>query len=158
MKLKDVIRDFDYLKNNGFLRIGRNISASHAGLDIILPIGCVIIAPVNCKIIKIFSNHPKTGNALELYSKSLDVTFRLLHLSHIFSTSYLNSNQKKGAVLALTGNTGRSTAPHLHLEILKGQGYKSFSSNRDLFYDPLTFDKHVNSSTSKDLKLKDLKF
>lgn len=53
------------------------------------------------------------GNTLLLRNDELGIRFEYLHLSQ--QNVYTGQEVKRGQVVALSGNTGVSTAPHLHL-------------------------------------------
>lgn len=62
------------------------------------------------------NNHPLLtggGNTLLLRNDELGIRFEYLHLSQ--QNVYTGQRVKMGQVIALSGNSGTSTAPHLHL-------------------------------------------
>lgn len=84
---------------------------THNGTDIAVPVGTPIQAPQDGVVSRTGSDNMngnfvvvKTGNEENLF----------LHLSKI---GVSNGQQvKKGQVIGLSGNTGKSTGPHLHWE------------------------------------------
>jgi len=60
------------------------------------------------------------GNSIEVNSKGRKL--RYLHLSKVGEGVKAGTKVKAGQVLGLSGNTGRSFAPHLHYEIVDGNG------------------------------------
>ncbi|HET7876963.1 MAG TPA: M23 family metallopeptidase [Methylomirabilota bacterium] len=93
-------------------------SEFHSGLDIGAPVGTLVKAPAPGTVV-FAGHHPEYGIALVIdhgnETKSL-----YGHLSKI--QVGLNQKVQRGDVVALTGNTGRSSGPHLHYEIqVKGQ-------------------------------------
>lgn len=91
-------------------------SGIHTGTDWALPIGTNIFAPCdNFEIYRTYSAHRDMGNAA--YGKGTidghEYHFRFLHLLRTPEKKV----HKKGAVIAQTGNTGRSTGPHLHVDM-----------------------------------------
>ena len=85
----------------------------HQGQDITVPLGTPIFAPADGIVkrayyIAGFGNHVKLG-----HSSGYTTTFA--HLSKIFVRHGQKIN--RGDIIGETGNTGRSTAPHLHYEV-----------------------------------------
>lgn len=93
----------------------------HQGIDIGVPVGTPTKAPLDGTVIAVVNGHPKAGNFVEIEHDNGDVT-RYLHMSDIMVSR--GDRVKKGEVFAATGNTGRSTGPHLHWETWKGGGFK----------------------------------
>ncbi len=93
-------------------------SEFHSGIDIGAPIGTPIKAPAPGTVV-FGGQHPEYGVTLILdhghETKSL-----YGHLSRLQVT--VSQRVQRGDVMALTGNTGRSSGPHLHYEIqVQGQ-------------------------------------
>jgi murein DD-endopeptidase MepM/ murein hydrolase activator NlpD len=85
----------------------------HQGQDITVPLGTPIFAPADGVVKRAyyiggFGNHVKLG-----HSSGYTTTFA--HLSKIFVRHGQKIN--RGDIIGETGNTGRSTAPHLHYEV-----------------------------------------
>lgn len=86
----------------------------HKGTDFAMPIGTEIQTPANGRVEKVGS-HPAAGRYVVIRHDNGYKT-RYLHLS-----KPLVSNGQRVAMgerIALSGNTGRSTGPHLHYEVL----------------------------------------
>lgn len=86
----------------------------HKGTDFAMPIGTSIQAPANGRVEKV-GNHPAAGRYVVIRHDNGYKT-RYLHLS-----KPLVSNGQRvamGEKIALSGNTGRITGPHLHYEVL----------------------------------------
>jgi len=116
-------------------------SAHHLGVDLIVPAGTPVYAPVDCEII--FSGIGKQGGntiwAIWNDKESGKIVMRCMHLKKKFP----KGKYIEGAVIALTGNTGEyTTGPHLHLDLSKGKvNLKDFKN----FIDPDEyFDKENN--------------
>jgi murein DD-endopeptidase MepM/ murein hydrolase activator NlpD len=91
---------------------------SHAGMDFKTPEGTAIIATRAGTITRTNWNTRANGNCVEL--KFSDGTLaKYLHLSK----TGVKPGQRvsAGGVLGASGNTGRSTAPHLHYQLNKGR-------------------------------------
>ena len=90
---------------------------SHEGIDIAMPKGTPLYAIVDGKIVAV-GNNPVAGNFVTLKdSKGTEYTY-----SHLDSTEVTSGQEvKQGNLIGKSGNTGRSTAPHLHFGV-KEQG------------------------------------
>ena len=85
----------------------------HQGQDFSVPTGTPVFAPADGVVKRAyyiggFGNHIKLDHA-----SGYSTTFA--HLSKIFVRH--GQKVKRGDIIAETGNTGRSTAPHLHYEV-----------------------------------------
>jgi murein DD-endopeptidase MepM/ murein hydrolase activator NlpD len=90
----------------------------HSGLDIGAAIGTVIRAPAPGTIV-FAGRHPEYGITLVIEHGN-DTKSLYGHLSRINVAA--DQKVERGQVIALTGNTGRSSGPHLHYEVqVKGQ-------------------------------------
>lgn len=90
----------------------------HRGVDFGMPVGTPILATADGEVTRV-KNHPFAGKYIEIRHDGQYLT-RYLHLSRI----KVNRGQKvkRGQVIASSGNTGRSTGPHLHYELhVKGR-------------------------------------
>ncbi len=90
---------------------------SHRGMDFKAPEGTPIVSPRTGVVKRTDWNTRYNGNCVEVqYSDGTLAKF--LHLSR----TDVNAGDRvaKGDVVGLSGNTGRSTAPHLHYELEKG--------------------------------------
>lgn len=86
----------------------------HNGTDFAMPIGTPVTAPANGRVEKI-ANHPAAGRYIIIRHDNGYRT-RYLHLSR----QLVSQGQRvtMGERIALSGNTGRSTGPHLHYEVI----------------------------------------
>ncbi|MCK5537803.1 MAG: M23 family metallopeptidase [Bacteroidales bacterium] len=87
----------------------------HHGIDLAAPIGTDVYSPGDGKVIKI---ERKSGYGNEIIIEhEFGYTTRYGHLSKIL----VQKGQKitRGQIIAKVGNTGLSTAPHLHYEVKK---------------------------------------
>jgi len=88
----------------------------HKGMDFKVPVGTDVISPKASTVVRADWNLAYNGNCVEVrYSDG--TLARFLHLSD----TKVRAGQQlaAGAVVGLSGNTGRSTAPHLHYELEK---------------------------------------
>lgn len=84
----------------------------HNGVDIGAPVGTPVYCPADGQVI-VNGMSPSAGNHLHIQSGVM--TFVFMHLSR----QLVGQAQcvKKGQQIALSGNTGKSTGPHLHYEV-----------------------------------------
>lgn len=97
----------------------------HAGIDIAVAVGQVVRA-AGGGVVLLAAPDPVYGLHVILQHPG-DLRTMYGHLSRL--TVAVGDTVPRGAVLGLSGNTGRSTAPHLHFEVRRG----------DRPLDPLTF-------------------
>jgi len=93
-------------------------SEFHSGLDIGAPVGTPVRAPAPGTVV--FAGvHAEYGQTL-IVDHGNETKSIYGHLSRL--TVAVNQKVERGETIALTGNTGRSSGPHLHYEIqVKGQ-------------------------------------
>ena len=111
-------------------------SQFHLGLDVICPIGTILYAWDDCKVVSKYG--PEGGNTAWVYTD--DKLFRFLHLDKPCKTGEM----KVGDVIGKTGNTGKSTGPHCHLDISKNG--KLELTNHKNFIDPEQYFKNINKT------------
>lgn len=88
----------------------------HRGMDFKLPEGGEIRSPRAGTVVRTDWNWSNNGNCVEV--RYADGTLaRFLHLSR--TDVEAGARVAQGELLGLSGNTGRSTAPHLHYELEK---------------------------------------
>ncbi len=95
--------------------ISQTFSAQHKGLDFAAPLGTEVLA-AGAGVINYIGEDKYFGIMIEIDHLN-GYTTRYTHLAKVLIHS--NDLIKKGTVIALVGDTGNSTAPHLHFEILK---------------------------------------
>ena len=86
----------------------------HQGQDITIPVGTPIYAPADGEVMRAYYLGGY-GNHINIKHKYGYSTI-FAHLSKIY-VKYGQQIQR-GDLIGMTGNTGRSTAPHLHYEVL----------------------------------------
>ena len=88
----------------------------HKGLDIAAPVGTAVLSCADGRVI--FAGSRKRfrryGNTVLIHHGKGVYTY-YAHLSDI--TVKKNQKVRKGQKVGMVGNTGRSTGPHLHLEV-----------------------------------------
>lgn len=89
--------------------------ARHDGLDFTAPIGTPILAAADGVVTRV-GHDTNYGNVVEITHTEGFVT-RYAHLSRAWVV--VGQEVKRGDHVADVGNTGRSTGPHLHYEVLR---------------------------------------
>jgi len=95
---------------------------THSGLDIGIPVGTQMLAPFDGFV---YNRSVIKGGGLSLYLQSNENPNLMVVLMHLKSTSVILGDKfTAGTLLALSGghpsdkpNCGRSTGPHLHIEV-----------------------------------------
>jgi murein DD-endopeptidase MepM/ murein hydrolase activator NlpD len=90
------------------------IGYEHRGVDLAGPVGTPYYAP-GAVTVKCFPNAGSAGNMAEFQHAGM--TWQLMHL---LDNSCVAGQAEPGKVIGKLGNTGRSTGPHLHLQLLDG--------------------------------------
>lgn len=88
------------------------VSENHYGIDIGVNTGTTIVAAMEGKV-SVVSNEGDYGTHVKIVNK--DITTIYAHCSKILVKE--GTTVKKGQKIALSGNTGNTTGPHLHFEI-----------------------------------------
>jgi len=103
----------------------------HKGVDIRCPIGTPVLATLPGKVISTNTNpeqsgglwvkikHPSYGNIITLY----------MHLNNVLVKR--GDKVDYGTQIGISGNTGRSTGPHLHFELRQPNGGNSAVTHKD---------------------------
>lgn len=92
------------------------VSANHQGIDIGVSIGTTIVASMDGTV-SVVSDEGEYGTHVKIVNK--DVTTIYAHCSKILVKE--GAKVKKGQKIALSGNTGKTTGPHLHFEIRRNE-------------------------------------
>lgn len=88
---------------------------AHPGLDIAIPTGSYIRAAAAGRVVEVGEADSIFGKYVRIDHENGYVTL-YAHASH--TSVQLGEEVRKSEVIALSGSTGESTAPHLHFEIL----------------------------------------
>ena len=88
-------------------------SEFHTGVDIVAPVGTQVMAAAG-GVVSYSGTMPEYGNVVDVDHDN-GLTSRYAHLSK--SLVKVGDVVMKGQVIALVGNTGRVTGPHLHFEV-----------------------------------------
>ncbi len=107
----------DYDQVTSLLKDGRR----HKGVDFKAPVGTPVKMPWPGVVRRTNWNYRVNGGSMEIEdAKGRKILF--LHLSEITKGIGPGTRVSKGQVIALSGNTGRSTAPHLHYQVMSSTG------------------------------------
>jgi murein DD-endopeptidase MepM/ murein hydrolase activator NlpD len=128
-----------YEQVTSLLRDGRR----HKGVDFKTPVGTKVKATFDGEVTRRNWNFRGNGNCLEITENGGRRKALFLHLSELSPEMKLGTHVKTGQVIAASGNTGHSFAPHLH--------YQMMSSN-DRVLDPFEQHKTVRKMLPSDSK------
>jgi len=85
----------------------------HYGVDISLRVGSNVVATGAGRVVKVA--HNRTYGTMVDVQHAPGLITRYAHLSKV--NVYAGQEVQRGTVIALSGNSGRSTGPHLHYEV-----------------------------------------
>ncbi|AHE98385.1 peptidoglycan DD-metalloendopeptidase family protein [Thioalkalivibrio paradoxus] len=88
-------------------------TAPHPGTDFAMPIGTPILAPADGTVTRV-DFHPYAGRYVEI-EHGQGYSTRYLHLQRALVAK--GDEVRRGERIALSGNSGRTTGPHLHYEL-----------------------------------------
>ena len=89
----------------------------HNGIDYATPVGTEILSPIN-GVISFSGADDRSGVYLAVENKEYTISF-----AHLLSpTKFTGDRVNKGDVIALTGNSGSSTGPHVHVRVRDAEG------------------------------------
>lgn len=91
----------------------------HKGVDFKTPVGTEVRATFDGTILRKNWNFRGNGNSLEIVESGGAHRHAIfLHLSELPKTVKVGDHVTRGQVIAASGNTGRSFAPHLHYQLM----------------------------------------
>ncbi len=91
---------------------------THKGMDFKTPVGTEVYTPFAGTVLRTNWNWGANGNCVEVQYPDGTLA-KFLHLSE--NRVKEGAKVEAGQVIALTGNTGHSTAPHLHYQLNQGE-------------------------------------
>lgn len=101
-----------------FNPITKNYSSEfHHGIDFGCPVGTSVVA-ADAGVVNVSGFSQSAGNWVVVRSAGNGPTIKYMHHERNFAS--IGNLVEKGQQLALTGNTGRSTGPHLHFQMEAG--------------------------------------
>ena len=87
----------------------------HDGIDIAAPVGTTVVAPRDGTVLAV-GNSPSFGHFLRLQHPDGYVSF----MAHLHGAVVaVGDTVRQGEKVAYSGNTGRSTGPHLHYGLFR---------------------------------------
>jgi murein DD-endopeptidase MepM/ murein hydrolase activator NlpD len=96
--------------------------AMHEGVDFVVPVGTPVYASAGGIVTYAALNHSGYGNMVEI-DHGNGIATRYAHASKLLVK--VGQMVRRGQEIALSGDTGRSTGPHLHFEVR----YKGVAQN-----------------------------
>ena len=108
----------DYEQVTSLLRDGRR----HKGVDFKTPVGTPVRSPFDGQITRRNWHFGANGNCLEIVDSKTNRHVIFLHLEAVPKDMQPGRKVKKGEVVAKSGNSGHSTAPHLHYQLESPDG------------------------------------
>lgn len=93
------------------------VKSFHNGVDIASPIGTPVFTPVDAMVTQVYY-HTTGGRTIILKDLISGDRYGFCHLNDLYV--YFGDRIRKGTVIATSGNTGRSTGPHLHFSYATG--------------------------------------
>lgn len=95
--------------------------SDHNGVDIGCPVGTPVYSPVESIVMQVY-DHEIGGKTIILRDTANNDRYGFCHLGKYEVRA--GTRIKKGQLIALSGNTGRSTGPHLHFSYGAGGYWK----------------------------------
>ncbi|WP_313798795.1 M23 family metallopeptidase [Cytobacillus sp.] len=93
-------------------------NSNHRGMDIAVPKGTPVASTISGKVVST-SGHSSYGNTVVIQ----DANGYLHRYAHLDSIGVkVGQNVSRGSLVGKSGNTGRSTGPHLHYEVTNSKG------------------------------------
>ena len=108
----------DYEQVTSLLKDGRR----HKGVDFKTPVGSQVHAPFDGVIERRNWNFAGNGNCLDVLDSASGRHAIFLHLDVLPKEMGVGRRVKKGEVIASSGNSGHSFAPHLHYQLEDAAG------------------------------------
>ncbi len=108
----------DYEQVTSLLRDGRR----HKGVDFKTPVGSPVVAPFDGVIERRNWHFSANGNCLDVRDPATGRHAIFLHLDVVPRDMGVGRKVRKGEVIASSGNSGHSFAPHLHYQLEDASG------------------------------------
>lgn len=107
----------EYEQVTSLIKDGRR----HKGVDFKTATGTEVSSPWNGTVVRRNWGGRGNGNCVDIQDDKTGLNAYFLHLSEIDASIRPGSRVKIGQRLGASGNTGHSTAPHLHYQIVRGE-------------------------------------
>ena len=101
-------------------------SKPHGGIDLACEPNLFISLRVDCEVVGTRDEPDGYGLTVDVWIPSIGVQLRFAHNNRILIS---NGKVPAGTSFATTGNTGRSTGPHIHLEASTERGSTNYGGN-----------------------------
>jgi murein DD-endopeptidase MepM/ murein hydrolase activator NlpD len=101
---------------------GQRVIDYHWGTDYKMPEGTSVYSPFDGVIHKVITEEKFRGNVLEVVCVNTGLMVRFFHLKEILVSE--GQHISIASKVALSGNTGLSTEPHLHITLLPNKDSK----------------------------------
>jgi len=108
----------EYEQVTSLLRDGRR----HKGVDFKTPVGSPVVAPFDGVVERRNWHFSANGNCLDVRDPASGRHAIFLHLDAVSKDMAVGRKVRKGEVLASSGNSGHSFAPHLHYQLEDASG------------------------------------
>jgi murein DD-endopeptidase MepM/ murein hydrolase activator NlpD len=108
----------DYEQVTSLLKDGRR----HKGVDFKTPAGSPVVAPFDGVVERRNWHFAANGNCLDVRDPATGRHAIFLHLDVVPKEMSVGRNVRKGEVIARSGNSGHSFAPHLHYQLEDASG------------------------------------
>ena len=118
-----------------------HVRKMHKGLDLLVRTGTPVVAPGN-GVVRRTGYGPGYGRFIEIEHPETGYSTFYGHLSEVADGIDVGRAVKRGEKIALSGNTGRSTGPHLHYEVRDAEGR---AVNPVYFFAPSMTPKHYRA-------------
>lgn len=113
------------------------VYAGHMGVDLQGPTRTSVpIYAAEDGVVTVVKSHPTLGNYIIISHNDISIDTLYAHLSTM--TVSVGTKVKKGHLIGMMGNTGKTTGIHLHFEVHQG-GYKYSNGQPVNVKDPMTF-------------------
>jgi murein DD-endopeptidase MepM/ murein hydrolase activator NlpD len=113
---KPTVEDFRISSGFGMRRDPiSEVQRMHVGIDIVTPTGTPIVATANGVVEEIIYEMNGYGHMVKLKHEE---GYQTIYAQLSEAKVKVGDKVEKGQLIALSGNSGRSTAPHLHYEVI----------------------------------------
>ena len=139
-RIKVGTRVGDTVKSDFFGSMAANRTRPHGGADYACDPGTYIACKLPCKVVEARWQRGY-GYYTDIIIPNLSIRLRFAHLSQQLITS---GDVPAGTPFARSGNTGRSTGPHIHMEATANLGGTSYGGDfsPDPYVDAMIFSKN----------------